>query len=470
MMNAIRRKIKQLVCGDDGAALVVTLALFMMMYVACAGVFAVGRSVKEKMILQNAADAAAYSAAVVQADTLSRIATINRAMAWTYKSLVCHQMDYVTRVWLEKSCDRWEADKGKSAGGDSIGYPAPLGLDVYLGKESPLESIVRGKIDSLSFLEGKISSERQTLAAMNDAVHELIEGLDEKIKQEAGKVLLSNLPGALGRNCLWRYNMKSYSEWTRYEESEKNFLQFAKLSNNEFAGVAWFPLDDSVGYGFMRSYKKSEDGRKAEWVYKVIGGLVIDDEYKANETNQKEYGGYDKGQVARPLVLKDDYFEDVDGIARGAISIAVAKKNANPWERLVDLSVKGIYDMFKPSGAANWTWAVASAQAAYRPFEIADTDRWPKGAYSLSSNDCKDENLRTDDWDAVFVPVCRSFNADDFSGFMTKADGWERVNPTSGIDPASYDASSLAALPSMHNSNGSMKDLAWGEILKKMYH
>ena len=85
MINIRRKRIDKLIHGDDGAALVITLALFMMMYISCAGVFAIGQTVKDKMILQNAADAAAYSAAIVQADTLSRIAALNREMAWVYK-------------------------------------------------------------------------------------------------------------------------------------------------------------------------------------------------------------------------------------------------------------------------------------------------------------------------------------------------------------------------------------------------
>ena len=49
---------------EDGAALVMTLAVFMLMYFVCIAVFSVSTQVKEKIHLQNACDAAAYSAAV----------------------------------------------------------------------------------------------------------------------------------------------------------------------------------------------------------------------------------------------------------------------------------------------------------------------------------------------------------------------------------------------------------------------
>ena len=82
--HILRDKMLHLGSDEDGAALVVTLAMFFLMYLGCMGVYAMSMAVKDRIHLQNACDAAAYSAAVVQADTLSRIATINRAMSWTY--------------------------------------------------------------------------------------------------------------------------------------------------------------------------------------------------------------------------------------------------------------------------------------------------------------------------------------------------------------------------------------------------
>lgn len=96
---------------EDGAALVVTLAIFFFMYLGCMGVYAVSTAVKDRIHLQNAVDAAAYSAAVVQADTLSRIATINRAMSWTYVQMTRRQMDYIVYRWLEETCKHHRDDR-----------------------------------------------------------------------------------------------------------------------------------------------------------------------------------------------------------------------------------------------------------------------------------------------------------------------------------------------------------------------
>lgn len=96
---------------ETGAALVITLAMFLLMYLGIMGVFAVSTAMKERIHLQNACDAAAYSAAVVQADTLSRIATINRAMSWTYVQMTRRQMDYIVLRWLTHTKDHYKIDR-----------------------------------------------------------------------------------------------------------------------------------------------------------------------------------------------------------------------------------------------------------------------------------------------------------------------------------------------------------------------
>ena len=52
---------------DSGAALIITLGVFMFLVMVTGGVYAVGENVRQKIELQNAVDAAAYSASNVQA-------------------------------------------------------------------------------------------------------------------------------------------------------------------------------------------------------------------------------------------------------------------------------------------------------------------------------------------------------------------------------------------------------------------
>lgn len=110
ILGVFRAKFLGLGRDEDGAALVITLAIFFLMYLGCMGVYAVSMAVKERIQLQNAADAAAYSAAVVQADTLSRIATINRAMSWTYVQMTREQMDYIVLRWLKHTVKHYNDD------------------------------------------------------------------------------------------------------------------------------------------------------------------------------------------------------------------------------------------------------------------------------------------------------------------------------------------------------------------------
>ena len=97
--------------SEDGAALVMTLGIFFLMYVAILSVYTVATAVRERIHLQNAVDAAAYSAAVVQADTFSRVAAINRAMAWTYVQMGRRQLDYAVLKWLPPSYAHYKKDK-----------------------------------------------------------------------------------------------------------------------------------------------------------------------------------------------------------------------------------------------------------------------------------------------------------------------------------------------------------------------
>ena len=114
MLRILRDRFVRLGRDEDGVALVVTLGVFMFLYVACASVYAIGMAVKEKMHLQGACDAAAYSAAIVQADTFSRIATINRAMSWTYQQMTRRQMDYIVWQWLLETIEHYDEDKTKA--------------------------------------------------------------------------------------------------------------------------------------------------------------------------------------------------------------------------------------------------------------------------------------------------------------------------------------------------------------------
>ena len=110
MFNYLWHRIAGLRKDSEGFVVMSTLAIFLFIFVLCAFVYAVGETIHQKIRIQNACDAAAYSAAVVQADGLSRMAAVNRAMSWSYVQMTNRQMDYITYRWLKLTSKRFGED------------------------------------------------------------------------------------------------------------------------------------------------------------------------------------------------------------------------------------------------------------------------------------------------------------------------------------------------------------------------
>lgn len=105
--------VRRLVSDESGVALVFVIAIFLFLFVLVLSVYSIGQAVREKEEIQNACDAAAHAGAVAQADTLSRMAVVNRAMSWNYVQMTKLQMDYITYNWLKVTCDKFAEDKKK---------------------------------------------------------------------------------------------------------------------------------------------------------------------------------------------------------------------------------------------------------------------------------------------------------------------------------------------------------------------
>ena len=246
MLRVLREKLIRLGRDEDGAALVVTLAVFMFMWLVCAGVFAVGTAVKTRIHLQNACDAAAYSAAVVQADTLSRIATINRAMSWTYVQMTRRQMDYIVYKWLRHTVHHYENDRRTAKEwynrgtrcplhswwqmwSDSEPRPSKNGRNQYSSDKVTLngseDDVALGVINNTcgrflgqlstaarsfystggSWDEGRmrnqIRDDKVTIRAMNNAERILARSLSGHIRRVATNVFDANVPEFLREGC-----------------------------------------------------------------------------------------------------------------------------------------------------------------------------------------------------------------------------------------------------------------------------
>ena len=110
LKNILVERLRKLLHDDSGVAMMITLAVFLFLYLLCSATYAFGTTIQEKIELQNACDAAVYSAALVEADGLSRMAMVNRALAWTYAQTVKHRMDYIVYKWLELTHKRFGED------------------------------------------------------------------------------------------------------------------------------------------------------------------------------------------------------------------------------------------------------------------------------------------------------------------------------------------------------------------------
>lgn len=481
MTEILRQKIIKLVRGDDGVALVVTLALFMFMFVSCAGVFAVGRAVKERIILQNAVDAAAYSAAVVQADMLSRIATINRTLASTYNSMVLRQMDYVNDKWLDAATSAYQTTKAESSfiSSKAAGKPETILLENEDFTKEPYEDKVRTecvKFDNGAALD-EIAQCMAQVILMNASISNLVHALPEVMEKTAKKALEVNLPDSIAQKCGVKINIDEIENWMRpmaEVDSEETFVRLAANGGDAWSWMQdrnWFmPTGD--GEGYERAYTKdSQEGLDlhAEWYWENKFGTPMPPvDYWASQERDEAF----EGTPAIPYVVREEYFTQ----AKGAVSVAVVCKNENPWEEFIKPNgdSHGIYDAFRPSAAADHTLVVASAQAGYRPGELGETaptadatvSDWRN--YRLVGGDVP-VYAKTDDWDALFIPVSRALSGGRFTEKIIEGDWDPVVTGVSTLDVVDLNGSKVA-LPNMHNNEAENGTLQWGKLLDLMYH
>ena len=109
MLKQAKIKLKSLIYDDSGVAMAYTIMVFLFFFMLCVSTYAMSENIRKKMELQNACDAAAYSGAVVQADMLSRLAVLNRALSWTYAETNKRHMDAVVDDWLRRVVIRYSS-------------------------------------------------------------------------------------------------------------------------------------------------------------------------------------------------------------------------------------------------------------------------------------------------------------------------------------------------------------------------
>lgn len=445
---------------EDGAVLAVTVLSFLLLFVMSFAVYAVGETIRQRIELQNAADAAAYSAAVVQADTLSRVAVINRAMAWTYVQLGRMNMDYIVDKWLERVLMLWEIDKEIAYG---IHRPSDCnfgdwyaGLSRYVHKESVLINnriwvtareieIARNRAaaagKSWQALQTPIRELRQIIMQMNEAEDELFELLPVRIEEQVEAVLRKNIKDthndllAGGADISWQLiQSQNPIEYTEIipDSEEDHFLNFTDVYRNPFEAFDvgtddWWILDSPGGEGFQRRYEQT--GRLvANWdwygaLWRLVEGVCTyimsqsgDNEVEAISVIGGDY--HAETEHAKPRWLLPEFFgED------GALVVGVARRMNNPLFFLYRAKgQEGIFKGLTVNDDERFMWTASAARAAFNP-------HWPgqsNGDYDPTfwAGDTVEQNLMNTDWDAVMLPLHRAW-ADAMAGSFSGETGGE---------------------------------------------
>ena len=408
---------------ESGVILALTLVVFLTLFVMACSVYAIGENIRQRIELQNAADAAAYSAAVVQADTVSRIAAINKAMAWTYVQMCKRHMDYVVNEWLKEVVSQYRAEQNAREQEYAVlnhgrshcdGYRRKkwwIGdenhhLEVWLNRSQwePINNI-ENEVEDFPDLSGDIENDRDTIKAMNDAEENLVNELPERVKTTVMTILRANANYSFSDLQTSRSpvnirfsllnSVVPYEECFDFYNEEAKFLEAANATSEDLntGHDTWFPPQPpptGLPWSRFREYVQwgdkyggtSADALLAEWKSHVEGwrSLCWSEDCGTYGCRWKtrtysDHWGKTKGITADDV--RDDYFETcevkplrlVQGFFSrpGTIVVGLARPIRNPFSFLSDGSDEELFGAFSlPGGSGGLErhmWAVAAARA-----------------------------------------------------------------------------------------------------------
>jgi Na+-transporting methylmalonyl-CoA/oxaloacetate decarboxylase gamma subunit len=434
---------RRLYHDESGVVLAFTVIVFLSLFVIACSVYAVGENIRQRIELQNAADAAAYSAAVVQADALSRIAAINKALAWTYVQMGRAVMDYDEDVWLEWIIQKWnDREDDVSTWVNEGNCPSHwVGVDFIPGLVRINQSQTLPIIYLTALYAGGIrrpmltliiDTSRQAIIGMNDAESDIIQQMQSRIQDTVEEVLTNDLGSPESANFIYSLGAGDASQYFTTLTDEKRFLQF--FDNPTDAATVfedgvniWFD-DSHPSDGIQRNYQQQGGSLLAEWWWFGIrfwpcyasaccipefyhGQMLMGQEPDDVVTGEKakDWGGesqdYYETETVTPQVLTNAYFGSA-----GAITVAVARPMSNVVYSSLGLQQEpGLYGFFAPpssDGNTPYAWAAAASRAAYKNGG-ADGEYWtedPSGTW-IASQPPNRGNLSQWDWDAELIPL-----------------------------------------------------------------
>ncbi len=458
MLKAANRAALRLWRDESGVILALTVVVFLSLFMMASAIFAGGETIRSRVELQNAADAAAYSAAVVQADCNSRLAAINRAMSWTYVQMVRMEMDYVVDKWLWWTLKQWNRDNDKM-----MIYNAPScnqGVPYYVtGKGACLyNSFAHKKIllngthlvstdeieaarnqaaaqnKSYTALANPIDTCRTQIDQMNEKEKELLQKLPGRIGKTVKEVLKANIKDtwndgfAGGAQLMYVLKQEEQPEQRNFRvlglEDEDDFLRHSDYIPEQGSNARevfkkgtdiWFvqktPSGD--GKGIKRGYNYGCSTLRSEWDYysslwvEVDGACVLSTETSGNnkvmgDDSNIRVEEYYNTTVAKPQVLKESFFAK-----GGSIRVGLTRRLNNPFQFMIGGGSLGVMKPFTLNGGNRYMWTASAAIAGYNPAPRQESQGKYEVTYENNSGD-RLWNLKTSDWDAELIPLHRA--------------------------------------------------------------
>jgi gas vesicle protein len=459
MLNAINRTARRLWDDESGVVLAVTVIVFLSLFMMASAVYSVGETARLRIELQNAADAGAYSAAIVEADGLSRIAAVNRAMSWTYVQMCRMEMDYIVDKWLWLTVQRWEMDDmrmrlynmpstcnrglpwyctGKGATiGNRAAHKRILLNKRHMTTVDEIKSVRRqaaGEGKSYTALAPKITRARQEIKQMNDKEKELIEKLPERVKSCVKEVLKKNLKDtwndgfAGGGDIMFVLKQEERPLDKNFRvlenDEEDDFLRHSDYIPEQGSNARqvlkrgtddWYVLQyESGGPGIQRQYKRGHRILISEWDWassiwqRVKAACILISQIQGSsqvkgDDPQIYTTRYYISEKAEPRVLKEEYF------ARGGSKVvAVARRLNNPFEFMASGGDVGIMKPFTVRSGNRFMWTASAGIAGYNPKPRQQAEGKYEVTYENNSGN-RLWNLKTSDWDAVLLSLHRAW-------------------------------------------------------------
>ena len=477
MLTTLNTKLKALIRNDEGFAIAMTILVWPLMLITVSGIFVTGETLRQKMILQNAADAAAHAGAMVQADTLSRVAVINRMMAWTYIQANKMEMDYtvinwatltnqvlndlktplrVANVTASATCThaRHKEERTKL---DPLSWGWYAGNVAIAGYDSSMFLLNEHKTGAADLedpgvlrttLPPRLNTAFTNINSMNMALTDLLNSCAGRVESALKEVFAANSKEFASKATLWfrRDNTNSFLVPMTNESAFLNLAgveQSASLLNAK--GINWWTLDSSSEPGFRRAYAGSGLEAQFDVGYKgwqntgvlnicvpyqnksatvwVQGSGTVHSEgiETAGLTSTDIYNksqsflGYNKNVRAIPRELKSEF------LSRGAVLVGAKLPQTNPLAAVFGDLTGSWFNAHTQSEATD-IWCLSAARAC------AGT------GMAYSRNKFENYSPGNADYTAVMLPAAMAGNS---AGEVAK-EVYAGLNPQGWADLADW--------------------------------